>query len=158
LQQALTNVMGELFYNAVLVPDNLDPLHRAAFTLMPRPLFASDVMYGGLGSDAMHGGAGDDAMSGAEAPTTSFTNSYNAAGTKLNGAPIESDFSRPFNPGNVLGYSPATTKFHEYDANDSLRKVMLNADGSLCKAANMSTCADNWLLNFSASEGPLDTY
>ena len=155
LQQALINVAGELLYIAVLIPDNLDPLHRAPFTLMPRPLFASDVMYGGLGSDMMHGGAGDDGILGAEAPVTSYTNSYNAAGAKLNGAPIESDFGRPFNPGNVLGYSPATTKFAQYDANDSLRKILLNATtGALDKTGT----GRNWLLNFTASEGPVDTY
>src|SRR5205809_1900680 len=156
LQQALINVTGELLYIVVLVPDNLDPLHRAPFTLMPRPLYASDIMYGGLGSDAMHGGAGDDAMSGAEAPVTSYTNNYNAAGTtKLNGAPIESDYGRPFNPGNVLGYSTATTKFAQYDANDALRKVLLNAStGALDKTGT----GLNWLLNFNAAEGPVDTY
>src|SRR5258708_18597077 len=92
LQQALINVNGELLYTALLTPDNLDPTHTAPHTTMPRPLYGSDVMYGGLGSDAMHGGAGDDAMSGARAPVASFNNSYNTAGTQLNRAPIRSDF------------------------------------------------------------------
>jgi Ca2+-binding RTX toxin-like protein len=171
LQQALINVNGELLYRAVLVPDNLDPLHRQPFTLMPRPLYASDIMYGGLGSDMMHGGAGEDAMSGAEAPgitatgvvVTSYTNSYRSDGSKINNAPIESDYARPFNPGNVLGYNPSTTKFHEYDASDPLRKVMLNCDGSLFKGTVPAGCTGepstgfNWLLNFDATEGPLDT-
>src|SRR5260370_24380948 len=79
LQQALINVNGELLYTALLTPDNLDPLHRQPFTLMPRPLYASDVMYGRLGGYAIHGGAGEDAISGAEAPATSFTNSYDTS-------------------------------------------------------------------------------
>jgi len=155
LQQALINVSGELLYRALLVPDNLDPVLRKPFTLMPRALYASDIMYGGLGNDMMHGGAGEDAMSGAEAPALSYTNSYNPDGSRINlGAPpLESDFARPFNPGNVLGYNPTTTKFHEYDANDPLRKILLNAaDGSLSKTGT----GLNWLLNFTASEGPLD--
>jgi len=120
---------------------------------MPRPLFASDIMYGGLGSDAMHGGPGDDAMSGAEAPASSFTNSYGTDGSKINSATIETDFGHPFNPGNVLGYNPATTKFHEFDANDPLRKILLvHATGALSKTGS----GDNWLLNFDATEGPLD--
>src|SRR5260370_14624650 len=154
LQQALINVNGELLYKALLVPDNLDPHPRPPFTLMPRALYASDIMYGGLGNDMMHGGAGEDAMSGAEAPLLSYTNGYRPDGSKINGAPLESDFARPFNPGNVLGYNPSTTKFHEYDANDPLRKILLNAaDGSLSKTGT----GLNWLLNFNASEGPLDT-
>src|SRR5712691_3465996 len=162
LQQALINVNGELLYRALLVPDNLDSLHPQPFTLMPRALYASDIMYGGLGNDMMHGGAGEDAMSGAEAPLLSYTNRYISNGTKINGAPLESDFARPFNPGNVLGYNPSTTKFHEYDANNPLRKVMLNCDGSLFKGTVPSGCPTepstgyNWLLNFNASEGPLD--
>src|SRR2546430_3014818 len=152
MQQALININGELKYTAILAPDNLDP-QVAPYTLMPRPLYASDILYGGLGGDALHGGAGDDALLGAEAPMSSYTDSYNAAGTQLNaGFVIESDFAHPYNPGNVLGYSPATTKFAQYDANDPLRKILLSADGTLSKSGT----GYNWLLNFDATEGPLD--
>src|SRR5260370_38599580 len=57
LQQALINVNGELLNTALLTPDNLDPLHRQPFTLMPRPLYARDVMNGRLRRDPMHAGA-----------------------------------------------------------------------------------------------------
>jgi Ca2+-binding RTX toxin-like protein len=154
IQQALINVTGELLYIALLVPDNLDPLHRQPFTLMPRTLFANDIMYGGLGSDAMHGGPGEDAMSGAEAPILSYVNRYNTAGAQQNSAPLESDFARPFNSGNSLGYNPTTTKFAQYDSVDGLRKILLTATGGLSKAGS----GLNWLLNFTASEGPIDTY
>ncbi|TMC80709.1 MAG: hypothetical protein E6J08_09445, partial [Chloroflexi bacterium] len=153
MQQALINVSLELKYTALLTPDNLDPTHAAPYTLMPRPLYASDIMYGGLGNDALHGGAGDDAMSGAEAPLVSYTNNYKPDGTQINASLIESDFAHPFNPGNVLGYSPTTTKFAQYDANDPLRKILLTANGSLSKTGSGS----NWLLNFDANEGPVDT-
>jgi Ca2+-binding RTX toxin-like protein len=154
IQQALINVTGELLYIALLVPDNLDPLHRQPFTLMPRTLFANDIMYGGLGSDAMHGGPGEDAMSGAEAPILSYVNRYNTAGAQQNSAPLESDFARPFNSGNSLGYNPTTTKFAQYDSVDGLRKILLTATGGLSKTGS----GLNWLLNFTASEGPIDTY
>jgi hypothetical protein len=93
-------------------------------------------------------------MSGAEAPVLSYTNNYNPAGAQQNPAPLESDFMRPFNPGNVLGYSPTTTKFAQYDSVDGLRKILLTATGGLSKTGS----GLNWLLNFTASEGPIDTY
>ncbi|HYU69599.1 MAG TPA: hypothetical protein VEL09_09755, partial [Burkholderiales bacterium] len=115
-------------------------------------LFANDIIYGGLGSDSIHGGAGEDAISGAEAPVLSFVDNYNQAGVKI-GGPIESDYSRPVNPGNVLGYSPTTTKFALYDANDPLRKILLTAAGALSKTG----VGLEWALNFDENEGPLDT-
>src|SRR2546427_8908194 len=120
---------------------------------MPRPLYANDVIYGGLGNDALHGGAGD-AISGAEAPILSYVNSYAQAGTKLNGPPIESDYTHPVKPGNVLGYNPTTTKFALYDANDAFRKIQLTATGTLSKTGT----GLEWALNFDFGEGPTDTF
>src|SRR5207237_9510176 len=57
-------------------------------------------------------------------------------------------------PGDVLGYSPTTTKFDLYDANDPLRKILLTATGTLSKTGS----GDNWILNFDQTEGPIDTY
>ena len=73
------------------------------------PLNANDIIYGGLGNDSIHGGAGDDAISGAEALPRRVheqlrddkTDSAHEAERAL----IESDYSHPCNPGNVLGYS-----------------------------------------------------
>jgi len=178
-QTALTNINGELKYTALLYPDNLDPSHAGPGTNTPRPRYADDIVFGGLGNDAIHGGAGDDAISGAEAEPVSYTNNYDVASNlvDINGAacpsgcaPIRSDWNHPLNPGNVLGYNPTpvgqggapgshgnATQFALYDMNDPLRKVMLNADGSACKNADMTTCGFEWLLNFSATEGPQDT-
>ena len=160
IQVAILNVNGLLKYTADLTPDNLDPNHTATpSTLMPRPTFANDIIYGGLGTDSIHGGAGEDAISGAEAlagtsaATSSYTNNYDQNGNQLNAAPIESDYAHPFNPGNPLGYNPATTKFALYDANDGLRKILLTATGGLSKTAS----GLEWFLNFDATEGPLDT-
>src|SRR5439155_7917424 len=49
MQQALINVTNELVYTALLLPDNLDPTLAVPGTTTPRPLYASDVMYGGIG-------------------------------------------------------------------------------------------------------------
>jgi len=152
---AVINVTGALRFTADLTPNNLVPGNPAQGTTTPRPLYANDVIFGGLGSDAIHGGAGDDALSGAEAPADpAYANVYSQAGV-LTAAHMQSDFTRPYNPGNLLGYNPTTTIFAQFDANDPLRKVTLNANGSLNKS---DTGGDEWFLNFNSAEGPTDTY
>ena len=150
---AVTNVDGRLKYTADLTPYSVDPSNAAPTTLMPRPLYANDIIYGGLGNDSIHGGAGEDAISGAEAPVLGYVSNYNQAGAKISTALIESDFAHPVNPGNILGYNPTTTKFALYDANDPLRKILLKADGTLSKTGT----GFEWSLNFNENEGPLDT-
>src|SRR5205823_2004824 len=130
-----------------LTPDNVDPASKGSTS--PNELYLpthsyNDVIYGGLGNDSIHGGAGDDAMSGAEGPVVSYTNTYDANGSKLNGAPLESDFSHPLDQGNVLGFSPTLTYQAQYDPNNPLVKVLI---GGL-----------NWLLNFDANDGVTDTF
>jgi hypothetical protein len=149
----MTNVTGTLLYTADLQPDNLDPSNAVPSTNMPRPLDANDVIYGGLGNDSIHGGAGDDAISGAEALAVSYTNNYNQDGT-LQASFLRSDFDHPYNPGNVLGYSPTTTYQAQYDPNDPFREVKLTATGALWKSGT----GFDWLLNFDSTRGPLDTY
>jgi Ca2+-binding RTX toxin-like protein len=144
-EDVMTNVPGTLLYTAVLTPDNLDPSHVAAGTATPRPLYANDIVYGGLGNDSIHGGAGDDAISGAEALPLSYTNNYTVAGALINTtAPIRSDYAHPYNPGNVLGYSAATTYQAQYDQANPLRKITL--------------AGLDWLLDFDATQGPTDTF
>jgi hypothetical protein len=56
----------------------------------------------------------------------------------------------------VLGYNPATTKLAQYDANDALRRVLLDpTNGSLWKGPAAGGLP--WLLDFDANEGPPDT-
>jgi len=154
MQEAVINTLNAVRFTAVLTPDNLDPtLNAVPNTNMPRPLYANDIIYGGLGNDALHGGAGDDAMSGGEAPAASYTDNYNQAGTQLNTAPIPSDFKHPYNPGNVLGYSPTLTYQAQYNPNDPFREITLTATGGLDPTAAGGV---NWLLNFSSSDGPTD--
>ncbi|HEX4527586.1 MAG TPA: hypothetical protein VH108_12695 [Gaiellaceae bacterium] len=152
-QDVMTFVTGTLLYAADLTPDNLDPTNAVPSTNMPRPLDANDVIYGGLGNDSIHGGAGDDAISGAEALAVSYTNNYNQDGT-LQAAFLKSDFNHPYNPGNVLGYSPTKTYQAQYDPNDPLREVKLTATGALWKSGT----GFDWLLNFNATDGPLDAF
>ena len=150
MQEAVINSTGAIRYTAILAPDNLDPSHAAPNTNMPEPKYANDIIYGGLGNDALHGGAGDDAMLGGEAPITSYLDNYNAAGAQLNTAPLRSDFSHPFNPGNALGYSPTLTYQAQYDPNDPFREITLNATtGALDKTSGGGL---NWFLNFSSTE------
>lgn len=152
----LLNVEKALKYTADLTPDNLDPaaIQNPNF----RPLNANDIIFGGLGNDSIHAGAGDDAVSGAEAQKFSYIANYSPLGTLLNPfSPLtESDFDKPFNPGNPLGYSIRSTKFALYDANvdvnDGLREIFLTAAGGLAK----SNTGLPWFLNFNASEGPKD--
>src|SRR5258708_6553052 len=150
---AVVNVNGALTYTADLTPDNLDP-NTASQNVLFRPQYANDILFGGLGSDSIHGGAGDDAISGAEAAVLSYTTNYNNATGAQVGTVTESDFSHPFNPGNPLGYNPTSTKFALYDANDPLREILLTPAGALSKTGT----GLNWILNFDASEGPLDTH
>ncbi|MDX6411835.1 MAG: hypothetical protein QOE91_1351, partial [Gaiellaceae bacterium] len=160
-QDVVVNPAGRLTYVADLTPDNLDPNHGAPNTLFV-PKFANDVIYGGLGNDSIHGGAGDDALTGAEAPTTGYTNQYDATGAIVaGGADQRSDWYHPNNPGNVLGFIPDTGAKKDafgyqalYDPNDPLRKIMLTATGTLDKTGG----GLNWLLNFDQTEGPVDAF
>src|SRR6185437_6766159 len=168
---AVTNVTGNLTYVANLTPDNLDP--SATPNVLFAPRFANDIIFGGLGTDSIHGGAGDDAISGAEAMATAYITNYDASGnligmtsnSSINGAVtasrlvVESDFYHPFNPGNPLGYDPATTKFALYDAADPLREILLTSTGTLSKVVTAGVATGlNWFLNFDSSQGPVDTH
>ena len=164
-QAVIVNPVGTLTYTAWLIPYNLDPNHANPSSSFV-PLYANDIIYGGLGNDSIHGGPGDDAMSGAEAPVQSYANNYDANGVQLNTAPIETDFYHPFNPGNALGYNPTLTYQAQYDPNNPLRKILLTSTGALYEGTiNTSTEAASenvagvyydWFLNFDANDGPLD--
>jgi Ca2+-binding RTX toxin-like protein len=150
---AITNVAGALKYTVDLTPYSVDPANAAPTTVMPRPLYANDIIYGGQGNDTLHGGAGEDAISGAEAPALSYVTNYTQADVKIGGV-IRSDYVHPVNPGNVLGYNPTTTKFALYDADDPLRKILLTSTGLLSKTGT----GLEWALNFNDAEGPIDTH
>src|SRR5207248_888462 len=82
VNNGIINVSGALKYTADLTPQNLQPNQPTPPDPLFRPLYANDIIYGGLGNDSIHGGAGDDAISGAEAPVVSYTNTYGQNGNK----------------------------------------------------------------------------
>jgi len=139
---ATVNVLGTLQKNVDLTPFNLDPNHTDP-NMLYDATFADDIIFGGLGRDFIHAGSGDDAVSGAEA--------LNEAYFVRNGALVRSDFNRPNNPGDVLDYNEATTMFPQYDANNPMRRIVLNANGTL----STNNTGAEFLLNFDPTEGPL---
>ena len=91
------------------------------------PRYGHNIIYGGWGNGVVHGGPGQSAISGAEAPILGYADNFNMYGNTtaaaymatgvadtvltdyvINKAPIETDFYRPFNPGNPVGYMPNT--------------------------------------------------
>ena len=89
---------------------------------MPRPLYANDIIYGGLGDDAIHGGAGDDAMSGAEAPAVGYTEQRTTSTAACWTAAPPQRLRASVQPGQLLGYSPTLTYQAQYDPNDPFRR------------------------------------
>jgi Ca2+-binding RTX toxin-like protein len=181
-ESAVLNVRGQLKYTADLTPDNLDPDSRGSSSPNTnfRPLYANDIIYGGLGNDSIHSGAGDDAILGGEAPgIPAYVTNYDQNGNLVkvnNNSVTESDFAHPFNPGNPLGFKSTETnptqlskdmgKFALYDAtsdphllSDPLRKIMLKMDGTLSKTGNEPGPNNlTWFLDFNANEGPNDGF
>ncbi|MBA3348546.1 MAG: hypothetical protein H0T13_08305, partial [Actinobacteria bacterium] len=107
-QVTVINPSGALKKTADLTPFGLDP--NAATTapddVLFDPLYADDIIFGGLGSDFLHGGAGDDAISGAEALLESYGQRYDAAGHAV--GTVRIDFLHPYNPSDALHFGPDT--------------------------------------------------
>ena len=91
------------------------------------PLYADDIIYGGLGSDFLHGGSGDDAISGTEA--------------------LVQFYEYPDNDGDVLKYDEASTLFAAYNPAAPMARVMVDEYDAF--AINGGT---EFLLNFNAAE------
>jgi len=132
LQQATINIPGILKKTV-----NLTPFELGDTTDLPlNPLFADDIIYGGLGSDFLHGSAGDDGISGAEA--------------------LPEYFAAPANPGDVLGYG-ATDRANEFAAYDEFnprRKILVDANGEFLEPGEIDPNAREFPLNFNQLEGP----
>jgi Ca2+-binding RTX toxin-like protein len=122
VQQAIINVSGALKKTADLTPFN--PVAGGHELSVPK--YADDIIYGGWGDDFLHGGAGDDAISGAEA--------------------LPEYFNNPFNPGNVLRYSPVTGEFAEYDEFHPRKKIFYQGSPHFADGAE-------FILNFDHTEG-----
>jgi hypothetical protein len=144
-----------------ITPFNLKPNAAGGDDPLFRPHYADDIMYGGLGSDFMHGGSGDDAISGAEAMTESYGQNMTSTGAVV--GVVRSDWTRPYNGGNMLNWGADSDSWHQdhrgrggefalYDEFDPRRIVRLNDDGS---KVTSGTGGKEWLLNFVSNEGPL---
>jgi Ca2+-binding RTX toxin-like protein len=161
MQQATINVAGALKKAVNLTPFNEDPNTEGQNPLF-RPIFADDIIYGGLGNDALHGGVGDDAISGAEALAESYIQTY--TGILVSGT-ARSDYFHPYNPGDVLRYNTTATPAHFdpvrradefalYDEYNPLRQILLNADGTASDTFVGGVLTGKaWFLNFDKNDG-----
>jgi Ca2+-binding RTX toxin-like protein len=173
MQLAVINPTGDLKKTFELVPFSFDTTFNGTSDEFPNNStntpFADDIIFGGLGDDSVHGGSGDDAISGAEALDRADVPVYDASGNPIGVQHLGySDVSLTnLNPGNVLHFNPIdpslkpqqpglagrTGQFALYDEFDPFRKILLTSTGTLSKDGTGS----EFLLNFNATEGPLDT-
>ncbi|MBK5565794.1 hypothetical protein [Ensifer sp. SSB1] len=164
VQTETINIGGQLKKSVDLTPYNQKPNAQGA----DDPLFdanvVDDIIFGGLGDDFIHGGAGDDAIGGGEALPLSYTQRFeNGAVVGL----VRTDFTRPWNPGDVLRFGadtdpwnapkPVQSKLGEfflYDEYDPRRAILFNANGSVWKSGAAPT-QFQYFLNLVDNEGPL---
>src|SRR5439155_16393345 len=158
VQQATIYVANLLNKKVDLTPFNYDPNTGGQNDLFDAQ-YDDDIIFGGLGNDALHGGPGDDAISGAEALPAAYVQTEDA-NLVLTGI-ARSDYFHPYNPGDALQYNPddldakkvdrtrRAGEFAVYDEYDPLRKIMLNADGTLDKSV---TPTHEFCLNFFSNE------
>jgi hemolysin type calcium-binding protein len=133
---AVTNV-GEIFKTVDLTPFNLTPIGEMDDPLF-EPLYANDIIFGGLGNDFLHGSAGDDAISGAEA----LPEYYNAP---INPDDPETVVANPDRHTNVrsddlLGYLPGRIEFYDYD--EEFPRQRLGAEGGYGFVLNFEPSGD----------------
>ena len=166
VQVATVNVANALKKTFDLTPYNLRPNALGA----DDPLFdanaADDVVYGGLGDDFLHGASGDDAVSGAEALAESYIQRFDTGGNPV--GLVRSDWSRPWNPGDVLLFGTDDDAWHSnqhvadrlgefylYDEYDPRRTILFNADGTVWKTG--APPSYGYLLSWAENEGPVVT-
>ncbi len=109
--------VGQIFKTVDLTPFNLDPNSELQDRFF-EPLYANDIIFGGLGNDFLHGSAGDDAISGAEALPQFFA------------APINPDDPQIAGD-DLLRYDAEREEFADYDENNPRSKLvpfLLNFD------------------------------
>jgi Ca2+-binding RTX toxin-like protein len=193
VQTAVINIAGDLKKTVDLTPFNLTPNVSGADQALFDANNSDDVIFGGLGGeilpnypteighrnnedppfgeqrgiagDFLHGGAGDDAMAGGEAIWNAYTQIYDLTTGELLPNAYRSDWTRPFNPGDLLHFGedhdawhdtgPIVTRLGEfalYDEYDPRRTILLNADGTVDKDDAEPNIM--WFLNLFSNEGP----
>ncbi|HEV8251466.1 MAG TPA: Calx-beta domain-containing protein, partial [Gaiellaceae bacterium] len=151
VQQATINVGGVLKKQVDVTPYNLGPNEIVGHFQVDVPTYdannSDDVIFGGWDDDFLHGASGDDAVSGAEAMPDSYVQHFNTATCNQanpvceNGL-IRDDWTRPWNPGNLLLFGaddnpwnspkPFTSRlgeFYLYDEFDPRRPLLFNGGG-----------------------------
>ncbi len=129
------------------------------------PLFADDVIFGGLDDDFLHGGSGDDAIGGHESLPESYIQLFvegEVAGL------VRTDFTRPWNPGNILMFMDGdphwneptpvrarTGEFYLYDEYDPRRVILFKDDGEVWKGDDSPDAYKHYFLNARDNEGAL---
>jgi Ca2+-binding RTX toxin-like protein len=176
VQQAMINIEGELAKAVDLTPfDNIEgatlvPVDSADPTTHD-PQYADDVIFGGIGDDFIHGGSGDDAIGGGEALLESYAPVIEDDPDPAQGTPIDylvrTDFTRPYNPGNLLLFGDGdehwnepnpvlqrTGEFFLYDEYDPRWVILFNDDGSVWKDDSVDpTTLKHYFLNQLDNEG-----
>jgi hypothetical protein len=124
----------------------------------------------GVQGDVIHGGAGDDAIAGGESIWNAYTQVYDDVTGMLvdvdgDGVAdaVRSDWTRPFNPGNLLHFGQDTDAWHDqgpivqrlgefalYDEYDPRRTILLDPDATVDKSGTGLL----WFLNLYSDEGP----
>jgi Ca2+-binding RTX toxin-like protein len=138
IQLSQINELGQLKKTANLNPFNLDnPGEEPLFD----PLYASDIIYGGLGGDFLHGGAGDDAISGAEA--------------------LPAFYNNPLPQQDALRFGEDRAgEFAAYDEFNPRLRVLVDGNGSFIPVvAGQPRAGPEFLLNFDHDDAgaPLDS-
>ena len=163
VQTETINVSGELKKSVDLTPFNLTPNMQGGDDPLFDPVFADDIIFGGLGKDFLHGGSGDDAIGGGEALETSYTQLFDDEGAVV--GIVRTDFNSPWNPGDILKFGEDTDpwnapkpvrsrlgEFFLYDEYDPRRTILFNENGTVWKDGD---APDNqYFLNLVADEGP----
>ena len=170
VQTATLNPSGALNKAVDITPFNLTPnLDANGVPQGDDPLFdanmSDDIIFGGLGDDFLHGASGDDAMAGGEALPESYAQRFDAGGNVV--GLVRTDFTRPWNPGDVLRFGDDTDpwnapkpvqsrlgEFFLYDEYDPRRTIMFYDDGSVWKAGDAPE--KSYFLNQLSDEGPTE--
>jgi len=165
VQTATINVGGDLKKQVDITPYNLGPNVVAGHFQIDLPLFdannSDDVIFGGWDDDFLHGAAGDDAIAGGEALPGAFTQHFGVSSATPLGL-IRSDWTRPWNPGDMLHFGADTNPWHAnhnvavrlgefllYDEYDPRRAILLADSGAVAKTAD----GFHWFLNFDHGDG-----
>jgi Ca2+-binding RTX toxin-like protein/uncharacterized protein involved in high-affinity Fe2+ transport len=190
VQTSVINIEGDLKKTVDLTPFNLTPNASGADQALFDANNSDDVIFGGLGGeiqiypteiaglkknqeaptglrgiagDFLHAGAGDDAVAGGEAIWNAYTQVYNLINGSLLPNAYRSDWTRPYNPGDLLHFGEDYDAWHDqgpivnrlgefvlYDEYDPRRTILLNANATVDKGDDGLM----WFLNLYSDEGP----